>query len=81
MIDLGVALTWAAISVASVKGLSVLARVAATNDAEGEPVALTSDVSALTGLRSIGAAPRQPGEPMSGLAASTQASLRARARL
>jgi hypothetical protein len=62
MIDLSVALTWAAISVASVKGLSVLARAALTGEeAETGPVASDTS-SAFAGLRSIGSAPRRPGE-------------------
>ncbi len=57
MIDLGVALTWAAISAASVKGLSVLARAAATSN-EAELGSLPSDASStFTGLRSIGSGP------------------------
>jgi hypothetical protein len=61
MIDIGLALTWAAISVASAKGLSVLARTAAGGDAESEPA--IPSIEALSGLRSIGAAPRAAGEP------------------
>jgi hypothetical protein len=58
MIDIGLALTWAAISAASAKGLSVLARTAADGDTEPEPATATIEVSAaLSGLRSIGAAP------------------------
>ncbi|MGA9314203.1 MAG: hypothetical protein WBV77_06195 [Solirubrobacteraceae bacterium] len=64
MIDIGLALTWAAISAASAKGLSVLARTAAGGDTEPEPAMPTIEVSAaLSGLRSIGAAPRPAGEP------------------
>jgi hypothetical protein len=36
MVDLGVAITWIAISAASVKGLSAFARAAAMNDTEAE---------------------------------------------
>jgi hypothetical protein len=62
MIDIGLALTWAAISVASAKGLSVLARTAASDDLE--PATPTIEVSAaLSGLRSIGTAPGPAGEP------------------
>jgi hypothetical protein len=43
MIDLGVALTWIAMSAASAKGLSVFARVAATSGAEAELVSLAAD--------------------------------------
>ncbi|MFZ2113064.1 MAG: hypothetical protein WAU77_04955 [Solirubrobacteraceae bacterium] len=64
MIDIGLALTWAAISAASAKGLSVLARTAADGDTEPEPAMPTIEVSAaLSGLRSIGAAPGPAGEP------------------
>jgi hypothetical protein len=64
MIDIGLALTWAAISAASAKGLSVLARTAADGDTEPEPAMATIEVSvALSGLRSIGAAPGPAGEP------------------
>jgi hypothetical protein len=63
MIDIGLALTWAAISAASAKGLSVLARTAADGDAEPEPATPTIEASAaLSGLRSIGAAPGPAGE-------------------
>ncbi|HEY5192671.1 MAG TPA: hypothetical protein VIJ39_02220 [Solirubrobacteraceae bacterium] len=81
MIDLGVALTWAAISAASVKGLTVLARAAVTGDRENESASLASDASiVLPGLRSIGAPPARRA-PMKNLGASTDASPRARARL
>lgn len=64
MIDIGLALTWAALSAASAKGLSVLARTAAGGDTEPEPAMPTIEVSAaLSGLRSIGAAPGPVGEP------------------
>ncbi len=64
MIDIGLALTWAAISAASAKGLSVLARTAASDDMELEPAMPTFEASAaLSGLRSIGAAPGPAGEP------------------
>jgi hypothetical protein len=64
MIDIGLALTWAAISAASAKGLSVLARTAASDDLETEPGMPTIDASAaLGGLRSIGAAPGPAGGP------------------
>jgi hypothetical protein len=64
MIDIGLALTWAAISAASAKGLSVLARTAANGDAEPEPAMPTIEASAvLSGLRSIGTAPGPAGEP------------------
>ncbi|MFZ1925020.1 MAG: hypothetical protein WAU42_02650 [Solirubrobacteraceae bacterium] len=63
MIDIGLALTWAAISAASAKGLSVLARTAADGDTEYEPAMPMIEVSAaLSGLRSIGAAPGPAGE-------------------
>jgi hypothetical protein len=62
MIDIGLALTWAALSAASAKGLSVLARTAA-GDTDSEPATATIEVSsALSGLRSIGAAPGPAGE-------------------
>jgi hypothetical protein len=64
MIDIGLALTWAAISAAGAKGLSVLARTAADGDTEPEPATATTEASvALSGLRSIGAAPSPVGEP------------------
>jgi hypothetical protein len=64
MIDIGLALTWAAISAASAKGLSVLARTAASGDAEVEQaIPMLEASAALSGLRSIGAAPRPAGEP------------------
>jgi hypothetical protein len=44
MVDLGVALTWIAISAASAKGLSVFARAAATIEVEEEMVVLTDDL-------------------------------------
>jgi hypothetical protein len=63
MIDIGLALTWAALSAASAKGLSVLARTAAGDDTEPEPAMSTIEASAaLSGLRSIGAAPGPAGE-------------------
>ncbi|HEX4115812.1 MAG TPA: hypothetical protein VHY18_08055 [Solirubrobacteraceae bacterium] len=63
MIDIGLALTWAAISAASAKGLSVLARTAAGGDTEPDPAIPTIEVSAaLSGLRSIGTAPASAGE-------------------
>jgi hypothetical protein len=81
MIDIGVALTWAALSAASIKGLAVLARAAANDEQDGEVSISASEASlALPGLRSIGAAPRRP-ETMKILAASSDASSRARARL
>lgn len=81
MIDLGVALTWAAISVASIKGLTVLARAGASSENDGEPLVATSDASlTLRSLRSIGAPPRRR-TPTKILAASTDAPSRARARL
>jgi hypothetical protein len=43
--DLGVALVWIAMSAACAKGLSVLARAAATNNAELELVPLTGDTT------------------------------------
>ena len=64
MIDISLALTWAAISAASAKGLSVLARTAAGGDTEPEPATTTVEaIAALSGLRSIGAAPGPGGEP------------------
>ena len=64
MIDIGLALTWAAISAASAKGLSVLARTAANGETESDLAMPTIDASAaLSGLRSIGAAPGPAGEP------------------
>jgi hypothetical protein len=84
MIDLGVALTWAAISAASVKGLALLARAAATGEQEGEQTALAVDAAiTLPGLRSIGApiGTAQPQSmPSTILAGSSDASFRARAR-
>jgi hypothetical protein len=63
MIDIGLALTWAAISAASAKGLSVLARTAAGGETESELAMPTIEASAaLSGLRSIGAAPSPAGE-------------------
>lgn len=54
MADVGVALMWIAISTASAKGLSVLARAAATSDREAELAAMTLDAAwARDGLRSI----------------------------
>lgn len=38
MVDLGVALTWIAISAASVKGLSAFARAATALSVEAEPI-------------------------------------------
>lgn len=43
MVDLGVTLTWIVMSVASAKGLSALARLAATNDADAELAALAGE--------------------------------------
>ncbi|HTC60955.1 MAG TPA: hypothetical protein VK691_12680 [Solirubrobacteraceae bacterium] len=64
MIDIGLALTWAAISAASAKGLSVLARTAASGETEPEPAMPMIEVSAaLNGLRSIGTVPGPAGEP------------------
>ena len=64
MIDIGLALTWAAISAASAKGLSVLARTAASGETEPEPAMPMIEVSAaLSGLRSIGTAPEPAAEP------------------
>ncbi len=64
MIDIGLALTWAAISAASAKGLSVLARTAAGGDTEPDPAMPTIEASAvLSSLRSIGTAPGPAGEP------------------
>jgi hypothetical protein len=87
MIDIGVALTWAALSAASIKGLTVLARAAAKGEQDGEVSFAAGEVSlALPGLRSIGAPPRRP-EPVKILSASgdaraaySDASSRARAR-
>jgi hypothetical protein len=45
MVDVGVALMWIAISSASVKGLSVLARAAATTDREAERAASSVEVT------------------------------------
>jgi hypothetical protein len=45
MADIGVALMWIAISSASVKGLSVLARAAATSDREAERAATSVEVA------------------------------------
>lgn len=44
MVDLGLALTWIAISAASAKGLSAFARAAATTQVEEEMVVLTDDL-------------------------------------
>jgi hypothetical protein len=64
MIDISLALTWAAISAASAKGLSVLARTAANGNAELEPAMPTVEASAvMSSLRSIGTAPGPAGEP------------------
>ena len=63
MIDIGLALTWAAISAAGAKGLSVLARTAAGDEAEFESAMPTIEMSAtLSGLRSIGTAPDPAGD-------------------
>ena len=43
MVEVGVALTWIAISAASAKGLSVLARAASTGVGDAESMALASD--------------------------------------
>jgi hypothetical protein len=43
MVDLGVVITWIAISAASVKGLSAFARAAAMNGAEAETATLLGD--------------------------------------
>lgn len=43
MADISVALTWIAISAASVKGLAALARAVATSDSEAEPASPTLD--------------------------------------
>jgi cytochrome oxidase assembly protein ShyY1 len=43
MVDLGLALTWIAISAASAKGLTVFARAVATGDTEAELASLTVD--------------------------------------
>lgn len=43
MIDLGVALTWIAITAASAKGLAVFARAAAATDLDAEPTALAAE--------------------------------------
>jgi hypothetical protein len=58
MVDVGVALTWIAMSAASAKGLSVFARAAATSDTEAELASFTGD-SALAhdGLCPIDAPP------------------------
>jgi hypothetical protein len=45
MADLGVALTWLAISAASVKGLSAFARAAITDNAEAESALLAGEGS------------------------------------
>jgi hypothetical protein len=63
MIDIGLALTWAAISAASAKGLSALARTATDNESELEPTLANETNTALNGLRSIGAAPVAAREP------------------
>lgn len=71
MIDLGVALTWAAISVASAKGLAVLARTATTGDMDIE-LPLTSEASsALVGLHSIGTGPHLWPAPANNLVATS----------
>jgi hypothetical protein len=81
MTDLGVALTWAAISAASVKGLSVLARAALTSNAEIELSPPGSDPSLVLGsLRSIGAAPHSARRvSLESVVSSTNAPARARA--
>jgi hypothetical protein len=59
MVDVGVALTWIAISAVSAKGLSAFARAAATNDTEAEPASLTDDGAlAHDGLHPVDARPR-----------------------
>jgi hypothetical protein len=63
MIDIGLALTWAAISAASAKGLSALARTAAGGQDEPEPAMPNEANALLSGLRSIGAAPGAASEP------------------
>jgi hypothetical protein len=64
MVDLGVALTWIALSAASVKGLSVLARAVARGDADAEAAALAGEgMSAPDELYWIGSSPRLPFRP------------------
>lgn len=60
MVDVGVALTWIAISAVSAKGLSAFARAAAaTNDTEAELASLTDDGAlAHDGLHPVDARPR-----------------------
>jgi hypothetical protein len=43
MVELGVAITWIAISAISVRGLSALARAAATSHADAEPASPAGD--------------------------------------
>jgi hypothetical protein len=50
MIDLGIAITWLAISAASMKGLSAFARAAATNGSEAELALIADDASRHYGL-------------------------------
>lgn len=81
MIDLGVALTWAAISAASVKGLAVFARAARTGDTDIELPFAGDASTALVGLRSIGTGPHLWPTPTNNLTASSDAPDRPRARL
>ncbi len=61
MVDLGVALTWIAISAASAKGLSVLARAAAMGETDAEMVALVGEGTlAHDDLHAIGGSPCLP---------------------
>jgi hypothetical protein len=59
MVDVGVALTWIAISAVSAKGLSVFTRATATNDTEAELASLTGESGwAHDGLYPIDVPPR-----------------------
>lgn len=61
MIELGVAFTWIAISAASAKGLTVLARVAAAPDTEAELALPVAEV----GFRHDGYRSELLGRPLS----------------
>ena len=56
MVEVGIALTWIAMSAASVKGLSALARAASTSDSDAELMALAGEsVQVNDGLLYLGA--------------------------
>jgi hypothetical protein len=61
MVDLGIAVTWLAISAASIKGLSAFARVAAINGCEAELALTAGHESAHDGPPSISMPAHRPG--------------------